>query len=171
MRPSTARQISVAVLLLAAVAAIAFFGSLATIPNVEGWYADAAKVPWNPPDGVFGPAWSVLYLLIALAGFLLWRSGHQGAGRPNAARKTLWVYGLQLGLNAIWSPLFFAGYPIIGEAAWWAALVVIVALIASVVWLVAASAKHSRAAAWLLVPYLAWLLFASSLNIGIIALN
>lgn len=171
MRPTVARQLLVAAVLLATVTAIAFLGSLATIPNVEGWYADAAKVPWNPPDAVFGPAWSLLYLLIAVAGFLIWRSGHEGSGRPNTAHKTLWIYGVQLTLNAIWTPIFFAGYPLVGRAAWWGALVVIVALIASVVWLIAASAKHSEVAAWLLVPYLGWLLFASSLNIGIIALN
>ena len=74
-------------------------------------------------------------------------------------------------LNLLWTPVFFAGYPIVGAAAWWAALIVILVLIGTVVALIIATAKWSKLAAWLLVPYLAWLLFATSLNIGIIALN
>lgn len=170
-KPPLARQIIVAVVLLATVAAIAGAGSLATIPNVDGWYADAEKVPWNPPDAVFGPTWSVLYVVLAIVGFLLWRSGYRGRGEPNEARKARTIYGVQLALNALWSPVFFAGYPLAGAVAWWVALAVIAVMIASVIWLIPTTMKHSRPAAWLLVPYLLWLLFASTLNAGIIALN
>lgn len=168
--PSIGRQILVGAVLLAIVFAIAALGSLATTPNVDGWYADADKVPWNPPGWVFGPAWSVLYLLIAIAGFLLWRAG---AVRDDTSRSraVLIVFGVQLALNAVWTPIFFAAYPLIGEAAWWIALVVILALIASILWLIVAGRRLSRAAAVLLVPYLLWVIFASTLNAGIIALN
>ncbi len=171
MSPTAVRQITVAALLLAIVAAIAYFGSLATMPNVEGWYADAAKVPWNPPNSVFGPVWTALYVAIAIIGFLIWRSGYTGVGSPNEARGTLRIYTLQLALNAVWTPIFFAGYPRVGEIAWWAALLVILALLASIIWLISATWKHSRIASWLLVPYLIWVAYASTLNAGIIALN
>lgn len=171
MRPTVLRQIAVLLLLLFIVAAIAFFGSLATTPNVDGWYADATKVPWNPPNGVFAPAWTTLYVVIAIVGLLIWRAGYDEKADGNRARRTLTIYGLQLALNAAWTPIFFAGYPLIGEIAWWLALVVILALIATVVWLIASAAKWSKVAAWLLVPYLGWLIYASSLNAGIIALN
>lgn len=169
--PTTKKQVGIAALLLAIVAAIAVAGSLATIPNTEGWYLDVHKVAWNPPSSVFGPAWSVLYILIAAAGFLIWRAGYVGEGKTNAAKSVLWTFGIQLGLNAIWTPIFFAGYPVFGQGAWWVALVVILSLIAVVIWLIMESVKVSKAAAWLLVPYLLWLIFAASLNAGIIGLN
>ncbi|XBH23189.1 TspO/MBR family protein [Jonesiaceae bacterium BS-20] len=81
-------------------------GSLATIPNTKGWYLDVEKVAWNPSNWVFGSAWSLLYLLITLAGFLIWRSGCVGQGQENAAKSVLWAFGIQLGLNSIWKPIF-----------------------------------------------------------------
>lgn len=170
-RPTVARQVAVAVLLLVAVAAIAAFGALANSGNVDGWYASAGKAPWTPPNRVFAPAWTTLYLLIAIVGLLIWRAGYTGSGSPNGARKALGIYIAQLVLNAVWSPVFFAGYPLIGAAAWWLAMGVILALVLCVAWLIVEAAKWSRIAAWLLVPYAAWLLFASTLNAGIIALN
>lgn len=168
-RIPVSRQILVAAGLLVVVTAIAVLGSLATAPNVDGWYAEADKVPWNPPGWVFGPAWSVLYLLIALVGFLLWR-----AGRTRATSEGRWIwaaYIVQLVLNALWTPVFFAGYPLIGEVAWWVAMGVMIALIASVVLLIPRAARWSRPSAAMLLPYLLWLLFAATLNAGIIALN
>lgn len=168
--PPVVRQIAVGVAMLAAVALIAWGGSQATAPNTDGWYASAQKVPWDPPNSVFGPVWSVLYLLIALAGWLIWRSGYRDGG-PNAASGVLRIFVVQLALNAIWTPVFFAGYPLIGEAAWWLALATIVALMASVIWLGIAAAPWSRIASWIMILYLLWLIFATSLNVGIIALN
>lgn len=165
------RQIAVAALLLLIVAAIAVGGSLASASNTEGWYLDVEKVPWNPPNGVFGPAWTVLYVIIALVGFLIWRAGYVGNGQPNRAQRTLRIYALQLVLNAMWTPIFFAGYPVAGQPAWWVAMGVILALVATVIWLMASAAKWSRIATLLLIPYLGWLIFASTLNAGIIVLN
>lgn len=169
--PSVTRQVGIAVLLLAIVVAIAGAGSAVTISNVDGWYAGITKVPWNPPNEVFGPAWSVLYAMIALAGFALWRKGYAGKEQPNEARYELRLYAVQLVLNGLWTPIFFGGYPLVGAIAWWAALVVIVALVVTVVWLITVTMRRSKLAAWLLVPYGLWLLFATSLNVGIIALN
>lgn len=169
-RPGVARQIVFAAIFLAAVAVVAVLGSLANAPNTDGWYAEVEKAPWSPPNWLFGPVWSLLYLLIALAGWLIWRRGHR-PGRANVARGALTLFIVQLVLNALWSPVFFALYPVIGEPSWWIALVIIVALIISVVWVAIASAEWSRVASWIMVPYLAWLLFATSLNVAIIALN
>ncbi len=168
--PPIWRQVATGIGLLAAVALVAFLGSQATIPNTEGWYAEATKVPWNPPNSVFGPAWSVLYVLIAAAGWLVWRSGWRSR-EPNAASTALTLFTVQLVLNAVWTPVFFAGYPVIGEAAWWVALAIIVALLGVVIAFAISAARWSKVAAWLMVPYLLWLLFATSLNAGIIALN
>lgn len=169
-RPSVGRQIGVGALLLVLVALIAVLGSLASTANVDGWYATANKVAWDPPNAVFGPVWSALYFLIALAGWLIWRAGYR-AGEPNAARRVLTVFGVQLVLNGLWTPVFFAGYPLIGEVAWWLALAIIVALMVTVVWLGVAGARWSRIATAIMVVYLLWLLFATSLNVGIIVLN
>ncbi|NLA64371.1 MAG: tryptophan-rich sensory protein [Leucobacter sp.] len=170
-RPALARQVVVLVALLITVAAIAVSGSRSTMQHTEGWYQDVEKVPWSPPNAVFGPAWSLLYVLIAVAGFLIWRSGHIGVGHANRARGTLWLYVVQLLLNFAWTPVFFSGYPMFGEVAWWAALAIMLVLIVTVIWLIAAATRWSKTAAVLLVPYLGWLIFASTLNAGIVALN
>jgi tryptophan-rich sensory protein len=101
--------------------------------------------------------WSVLYLMIAVAGWLVWRE------RGWDASLTLWA--VQLGLNLLWTPLFFAA----DRYGW--ALVDIVALLVAVAATIALFARRSRAAAWLLVPYLAWVGFATALNLGIVVLN
>lgn len=170
MKPTVGRQVGFGLIFLAAVALVAVVGSLANGPNIDGWYADAEKVPWSPPNVIFAPVWTLLYVMIAVAGWLVWRSGYR-TRQSNRARQALWMYVAQLALNGLWSPMFFAGYPLVGEAAWWAALVIIVALIVSVVWFAASAWKHSRAASWMMVPYVVWLAFATTLNAGIIALN
>lgn len=169
-RPPISRQTVMAVVFLGTVALVAFLGSLASTSNVEGWYASAEKVPWDPPNAVFGPVWTTLYVLIAVAGWLVWRAGYR-KGDQNAARKPLTIWVAQIILNGLWTPAFFAAYPLIGEPAWWIALAIIIALMFTVVWLATTAAHWSRIAAWIMVPYLLWLLFATSLNVGIIALN
>ena len=169
-KPSRARQIGVGIAFVAAVTVVALAGSLATLPNVTGWYAHVDKVSWSPPNWIFGPAWSILYLTIALSGWIIWRSGWRQETR-NDARSTLTLFWTQLAVNAVWTPVFFAGYPLVGEPAWWAALAIILILIALVTSLVVAARKHSKPASYLLLPYLFWLVFACSLNAGIIALN
>ena len=169
-RPSLAGKLAIAFLLLAAVALIAIGGSAATFSEVDGWYARAQKAPWSPPNWVFGPVWSVLYLIIALSGWLVWRAGFR-AQRKNAATGLLALYAAQLVLNGLWTPVFFAGYPVAGPAAWWAAFVIILTLIITVIWFGLGAVAWSRIAAFLMVPYLAWLLFAASLNLAIPLLN
>lgn len=171
-RPSPRRQSLALLGMLAAVAVVAFLGSLATIPHTEnGWYATADRVPWSPPNWLFAPAWTTLYICIAVSGFVVWRRGFRGGGQNNTAAPVLRLFVIQLILNGLWTPLFFAGFPLIGAAAWWIALVDIVLLIVVVVVYIVRSARVSHLGAGLFVPYGLWLLFASSLNIGIIVLN
>ena len=134
-------------------------GSLATIPNIPSWYAGLDKPPLLPPNEVFGPTWAVLYLLmgIALALIIL----HKADGKKSAY---LW-FGVQLVLNASWSIVFF------GLHQPWLAIVIIVALIGSIIMTGFTFRKFVPAAAWLLVPYLAWVCFATYLNLGVALLN
>ncbi|HRN30006.1 MAG TPA: tryptophan-rich sensory protein, partial [Terrimesophilobacter sp.] len=146
-------------------ALVAYLGTLATIPNTDGWYASAETPPWTPPEWLFGPVWSILYLAMAIAAWRIWRT-------PSSRARTtaLTLYLVQLLLNGIWSPLFFAGYPLWGTAALWAASVVIIVLAGVIVATIAAFHRVDRPAAYILIPYLAWVLYATSLNIGVAAL-
>lgn len=124
------------------------------------WYAALVKPEWNPPAWVFGPVWTVLYISMAVAAWLVWRRG----GLRKQWRPLL-VFCLQLCLNALWTPLFF-GFHLI---AW--ALVDIVLLWLGLCWLLSLTAKVSSTAFWLLVPYLVWVTFASVLNFSLFLLN
>ena len=145
---------------------VAALGSIATAGNVEGWYADADKALWNPPSWVFGPAWTLLYTLMSVAAWLVWRSPDSAARRP-----ALTFYVGQLVLNALWTPVFFGLYPVIGPAALWIALAIILVLDIAVLLTMIRFWRVSKLAAWLLVPYWAWLLFATTLNAALAALN
>ena len=145
---------------LAIAAAVAVLGSLATTAQVDGWYAEADKAPWTPPNAVFGPVWTVLYTLMSVAAWLVWRERRRAQVGPALG----WYVG-QLVLNSVWTPLFFALYPSVGSAALWLAFAVIVLLDVAVLVTVVQFWRVRRAAAVLLVPYLAWILYASSLNL------
>ena len=121
-----------------------------------GYYASLVKPSWSPPAWVFGPVWTALYLMMAVAAWLVWR---QGGWR--AQRAPLSLYLLQLALNALWTPVFF------GLRSPGLALVVIVSLGAAIVLTGRAFRPVSRVASWLLVPYLAWVVFAAALNFSI----
>lgn len=156
----TGRQWLVLAGLLAASFLVAFVGGLASTSGVDGWYAAADKPPWTPPNWLFGPVWTVLYTAMAVAAWLVWRRwGWQGA------RTALLLYAAQLALNAIWTPLFF------GAEQLWLGLAVIVALDVVLALTVVAFFRKHRVAGALLVPYLAWVLYASTLNAGVAALN
>lgn len=140
---------------LAASLAVAVGGGLATAGNVDGWYADADKPAWTPPNGVFGPVWTVLYAMMAVAAWLVWREG--GWVRQ---RSPLGLYVVQLALNLAWAPVFF-GLERLGLA-----LAVIVALDVVLAATVGAFWRVRPLAGALLLPYLGWCLFATSLNAG-----
>ncbi|MEP9396954.1 TspO/MBR family protein [Mesorhizobium sp. KR2-14] len=121
---------------------------LATLPGE--WYAGLAKPSFNPPNWVFAPVWSTLYVLIAVAG---WRSWMRAPSGP-----PMQAWAVQLALNFLWSPIFFGGH-MIG-----AAFVVIAALLASILAFIKLSWPRDRVAAWLFVPYALWVAFAALLN-------
>ena len=121
------------------------------------WYAQLEKPGFNPPGWVFGPVWTVLYVLIAIAGWRVWR--RDSSGRP----MRLW-WG-QLALNFLWSPVFFAAH-LIGPA-----LAIVLLLLAVILGFIAAAWRQDRAAALLFVPYAAWVAFAAVLNASILVLN
>jgi len=140
--------------------AVSGVGGWATASSVGGWYQTLAKPAFNPPDWVFAPVWTVLYLMIAVAGWRVWRrSGLGGAPWAMAA------YAAQLALNLAWSFVFF------GAQAIGAALVVIVLLLAAIGVNLRLFWRIERAAALLLAPYAAWVAFAAVLNAALWRLN
>ncbi|HEV7873907.1 MAG TPA: TspO/MBR family protein [Enterovirga sp.] len=150
-----------AALAILPVAAASALGSLATLPNIPTWYAGLAKPPLTPPNGVFGPVWTLLYALMAWA---VWRILSRPADLPGRRGALGWFF-VQLALNAAWSWVFFALHsPALG-------LVVILALVAAIGVTIRRFRQADRLAAWLLVPYLAWVLFATYLNLGVWRLN
>lgn len=154
-------------------AAVAALGGIATISQVDGWYAEAEKVFWSPPNGLFGPAWTVLYALMSVAAWLVWRETVRVGSviDRHDVRRALTRYVVQLVLNAVWTPVFFGLYPVAGVAALWAAAVIIVALDVAVLLTMTAFWRVRKAAAVMLIPYWAWLLFATTLNVGIAVLQ
>lgn len=141
------------------VALVSAAGGWATSSSVGTWYAALAKPSFNPPGWVFGPVWTVLYAMIAVAGWRLWRRGGP------ASRRALTAWYVQLVLNLAWSFLFFGGRMI----GW--ALAEIVLLAAAIAAAIALAWRVDRMAAWLLVPYLAWVSFATLLNAALWRLN
>jgi len=136
-------------------------GSLFTVSAIPTWYAGLVKPALNPPSWVFGPAWTTLYALMGIAAFLIWRMGWE----RKEVKMALGVFGIQLSLNAVWSIIFFG----LQNPGW--ALVDIVFLWLAIVWTIAVFYKISKSAAYLLLPYLLWVSFASYLNYSIWALN
>lgn len=166
-RRERARSALVLILFLVIAYAAAALGTVATIANVEGWYAHAFKAAWNPPNSLFGPVWTVLYAMMAVAAWLVWR--RRTEVRPVTPALTLYV--VQLVLNSLWTPVFFGAYPGWGPAALWIAFVIIILLDVFVIATVAAFLHVDRVAGLLLVPYLLWVLFATTLNGALGALN
>jgi tryptophan-rich sensory protein len=125
--------------------------------SVHGWYASLARPPATPPNWLFGPVWTVLYVMLGVAGWLVWRRA--GAARP------LRLWGWQLAANALWTPAFFGLHnPPLALAVILVLLVLIAATMRSFV-------RINRVAVWLMLPYLAWCGYATYLNVGFWWLN
>lgn len=129
---------------------------IGSLTGPDAWYASLQKPSFNPPNWVFGPVWTVLYVLIAVAGWRVWRHG-------DTALQGLWW--LQLGLNFLWNPVFFAAHRID------LALVVIALLLASIAGFMALAFRRDRTSFALFVPYALWVGFASALNAAFHVLN
>jgi tryptophan-rich sensory protein len=134
-------------------------GAWATSRNVRTWYPLLHKPNWNPPAWLFGPTWTLLYLLMGAAVWQAWR-----IHRP-AVRAIVALYFVQLVVNASWSVLFFG----LRQPSW--ALADIAVLWALLAWIQAGLARIDRLAAWLWLPYLLWVSFATVLNFAIVLLN
>jgi translocator protein len=134
--------------------------SLGRLFGPDEWYRALEKPAWNPPGWIFGPVWTVLYTMMAVSAWLVWRQGSWGKHRT-----PLFIFLVQLSLNALWTPLFF------GLHRPGVAFAEIVMLWLAIAVTLAAFSRVSRAAAWLLVPYLAWVSFAAVLNFTLWQLN
>jgi tryptophan-rich sensory protein len=135
-------------------------GSLATIPNIPTWYAALEKPFFNPPNWLFGPVWTLLYVLMGVSLYLVWVTPYK-----KSKQQAFVVFGVQLALNALWSLVFF------GLHMPWAGVMVIVLLLAGIVATVKLFWPISKTAAYLLLPYVAWVSFATALNFAIALLN
>lgn len=133
-------------------------GAIGAVASVEAreFYASLDQPSWAPPAAVFGPVWTLLYMSMAVAAWLVWRE--RGFAR---ARGALGLFIAQLALNALWSWLFFAWHR--GAFAFIDILVLLALIVATVV----SFAKIRRLAAWLLAPYLAWVSFATLLSYSV----
>jgi tryptophan-rich sensory protein len=151
---STGGSVALLVASLALVVVVAAVGGAVTSRSVGDWYEGLDRAPWNPPGWLFGPAWTILYLLMAVAAWLVAREGLD----DSSVRLALALYGVQLALNLSWTLVFF------GLRRPGAALLVIVVLLVTIVATAVAFHAVSPTAAWLLVPYLAWVAFAATLN-------
>jgi tryptophan-rich sensory protein len=147
------KYISLAVFFVLTAAAAAFGARY--MPGA--WYEALTKPSFNPPNWIFGPVWTVLYIMIALAGWRVWESGQRGTALA------IWV--IALALNGAWSFIFF------GLQRTGLALADIIALLIAITAFIALTWRHTRSAALLFLPYLAWVAFATVLNYEIWRLN
>jgi translocator protein len=159
-QPAQKRQWSALVVCVVAVVATGALGAFASI-EAKGFYEMLVKPSWAPPPGVFSPVWTTLYFMIALSGWLAWRA----RAPASDTRFALWLYFGQLALNALWSWLFFRWHQgalaVIEVCVLWFAILLTLTQFWRLRWLAGA----------LLVPYLAWVSFATALTAAVWRLN
>lgn len=144
--------------LLAFLALVVGGGLLIGYATAPGeWYARLAKPPFNPPNWIFAPVWTALYILIAIAGWRTWWRDRAGP--------TMRLWWAQLALNFLWTPVFFWAHRID------LALAIIVLLLAAIVSFMVTSRRQDALASWLFAPYAAWVTFATLLNGSLLLLN
>lgn len=153
--PPQHRQFPAPVFFIVAVVGVGIL--IGTLSAPGPWYEALRKPPFNPPNWIFAPVWTVLYVFIAIAGWRVWRRTPRGT-LPGA-------WAAQMLLNWSWTPLFFVLHQV------WAAFAVIVLLFALVLVFIARAWSTDRTAALLFVPYAAWVAFAGLLNVSIAVLN
>ncbi|MFH0988031.1 MAG: TspO/MBR family protein [Parcubacteria group bacterium] len=138
-------------------------GSFFTTPAIPTWYATLTRPALNPPSWIFGPVWTVLYVLMGISLFLVWNRAIQG--KEGEKKTAIVLFGAQLILNALWSILFF------GLHSAMAAFVEMIFLWLAILATMIAFARISKPAALLLAPYIIWVSFAAYLNFAIWSLN
>ena len=134
-------------------------GSLFTITNVNSWFSTINKPFFNPPNWLFGPVWTLLYLLMGISLYLVWSKGFK------KHKTAIYIFGIQLILNSLWSILFF------GLKSPLFAFIEIIFLWAAILLSIIKFYKISKPAAYLLIPYILWVSFAAVLNLAIVLLN
>jgi len=158
---SWSRDVGFGILAIITVSATSVVGQLATYANLAPWYAGLVKPSFNPPNWIFGPVWTTLYLLMAFAVWRILRLPEASAER----RWALILFFIQLALNAAWSWMFFAAHnPLLG-------LINIVPQILIILATIVAFYRVDKLAAWCIMPLAAWVCFATVLNIAIWKLN
>lgn len=140
---------------------IGAIGSLITYPNIAGWFAGLSKPWFSPPNWVFGPVWTILYILMGISLWLVIRNGWEGAD----VRKGMVLFGLQLVANFLWSVLFFGLQSPLGG------LIDILVLLGLIISTILVFRRISLPASYLLIPYLCWVCFATAVNAGVVILN
>ncbi|MCA2370545.1 tryptophan-rich sensory protein [Agrobacterium genomosp. 3 str. CIP 111-78] len=149
------KNLTVYVVFVVAVVAI---GALIGVNNVPGeWYQSLQKPFFNPPNWIFGPVWTTLYVLIGIAGARTWIRKRMGT------RMRLWF--TQMVLNFLWSPIFFGMQSPVG------ALIIIIPMLVCILAFIALTYRRDRISMWLFVPYALWVTFATVLNASIGILN
>ncbi len=148
---------------IAAIAwAVILGGAGGALTKLGPWYYSLRRPPWQPPDWLFGPAWTIILGLAAWAAVLAWRGA---AGDPAAERTIITLYAVNFLFHILWSPLFFMlRRPDL-------ALIEVVFLWFSILALIIGLRPWSATASWLLVPYISWVSFAALLNLAIVRLN
>ena len=141
---------------------IGAISGLFTASNVQTWFVTVAKPSFNPPGWLFAPVWTTLYIMMGIAFFLVWKNE---TVQKSIKQKAIILFAIQMVLNFLWSFIFFQQH----EIGW--ALVDIVLLWIFILLTIFSFAPISRTAAWLLVPYISWVSFATILNFAIWQLN
>jgi translocator protein len=159
-QPYRSYRAAVLAAFLAATFLVAGVSSLFTVSAIPTWYAALAKPSFNPPNQIFGPVWTLLYALMAIAGWLVWKQPDSKLRRAGL----IW-FGIQLAVNFLWSVIFFRFHQI------GLAMAEIVLLWIGVAGTTAIFFRVSKPAGWMFVPYLVWVSFASVLNFAIWRMN
>lgn len=141
--------------------AVGGIGSLFTVSAIPTWYASLIKPSFSPPNWLFGPVWTLLYILMGVSVYIVWQKGL----KTKRVRDAIFLFAVQLILNAVWSPIFFGAQNI------FLALLVIVFLWIYILKTVLAFHRIDKTSAYLLYPYIAWVTFATILNFSIWLLN
>ena len=135
-----------------------FIGGMATISFKEPWYSQLVKSNYNPPDWIFAPVWTTLYLMMTIAIWFYWHS-------KNRDMNTIYIYFIHLIFNTTWSIVFFVFHKIV------LAMIVLVILILLIIILIIRFKRVNLHSYYLMIPYLLWCLFALILNVSLIILN
>ena len=136
-------------------------GTIFTVSAIPTWYVGLTKPSFSPPNWIFAPVWTTLYILMGIAIYLVWKKGL----KTKKVRDAVYLFGVQLVLNAIWTPIFFGMHNLL------LALIVIIAMWIYIVKTIRAFAKVDKTASLLLYPYIAWVSFATILNASVWLLN